>query len=195
MAVEVDENVWNNTRGVVNLADAMLKNPKARRKFLEAAKEVNPNASIPEIDAAAPLQHGLSILDQKMNEFISKVDHRLSQADETRARRLVDRKIEEGRKMLSDRGYTEDGIKKVEALMESEGIADYTNATKVFEFDNPLPSPGRPSRGNMFDFIDESSKAAEQQNDYIKQLMATKGEDENVLNRQISAVLAESRGR
>jgi hypothetical protein len=195
MAIEVDETVWNNTRGVVGLADALLKNPKTRRKYLEAVKEIMPNASIPEIDAAAPIQAHVSDIDKKMSDFMSKIDERLSKSDEARARRTVDRSIDEGRKMLKSRGYTEDGIKKIEELMESESIPDYNNATKLYEFDHPLATPGRPSRANMFDFIDETSKSGEQQNDYIKQLMATKGEDENVLNRQISSVLSDVRGR
>lgn len=193
MPVEIDETRLGNLETIAKIADGLLKNPKTRTAYLKAVKEANPTMAIPELDAAAPVVAQVTGLEKKFDDFTGRVTELLEGQKNESFKRGIDRKIEEGRSLLRSRRYTDEGIAKVEEMMSNEGIADYNNALKIWEHDHPLEAPGRPARGNMFDFIGETEKSAETQNQYIKDLMATGGQDENVLNRQIQTVLREVR--
>src|SRR5579863_720341 len=52
---EIDETRLGSLQAVAQIADALLKNPKTRKKYLEAVKEARPDLPIPEIDAAQPV--------------------------------------------------------------------------------------------------------------------------------------------
>lgn len=193
MPVEIDETRLGNLQTIAQIADGLLKNPKTRKQYLTAVKEAYPSLAIPEIDAAAPVVEQVTGLEKKFDEFTGRVTEILESQKTETLKRGIDRKVDEGRALLRSRRYTDDGIAKIEEMMTQEGIGDYNNAVKIWEFDHPLEAPARPSRGNMFDFIDETSKSADTQNQYVKELMATGGQDDNVLNRQISNVLREVR--
>lgn len=188
MPVEIDETRLGNLQTVATIADALLKNPKTRKQYLSAVKEAYPQIPIPEIDAAAPVLSQVSDLEKKMDAFIETVKKERDEDKTDRARRGIDRKVEEGRALLRSRMYTEEGIQKIEEMMATEGIADYNNAIKIHEFDNPPPAIGRPSRGNMFDIQEQKTG-----DDYIKKLFETGGKDESVVDAHISTVLSEAR--
>lgn len=193
MPVEIDETQLGSLQTIAKITQGLLNNPKTRKAYLETVKAAHPNIPIPEIDAAAPINSEISGLKTAMTEFMGKIEKTFDDERTERVRRGVDRAVEDGRSLMRKRGYTEEGIKAVEDMMSAEGIGDYNNALKIYEHDHPLASPGRPGRTNIFEFIDESAKPAEKQAEYIKDLMATRGDDENVLNRQISTVLNEVR--
>lgn len=193
MPVEIDETQLGSLNTIAKITQGLLNNPKTRKAYLSAVKEAHPNIAIPEIDAAAPIEQHMSGIEKKMTDFMIKMEADREAERTERVKRGVDRQVDEGRLLMRKRGYTDEGIKAVEDMMSAEGIGDYNNALKIYEHDHPLPSVGRPGRTNIFEFIDESAKPAEKQAEYIKDLMATRGDDENVLNRQISTVLNEVR--
>ena len=53
-------------RSVFEMISGIMKNPKARKKLLEARKEADPNAVIPELDAAAPLVAEISTVREEL---------------------------------------------------------------------------------------------------------------------------------
>lgn len=190
--VEVDELQWSNAQQVATIANALLKNPKTRRNYLAQVKEAFPNIAIPEIDAAAPVINEVNELKKSMTEFMDaiKTDREKERAEKIGS--TVQAKIAEGRRKAAERGYTAEGIEKLEQMMVEKGLSDFDDALKLYEYDNPPAAPARPTRGNMFDFIDENQKG-DNANDYIKSLFATKGEDDGVLNNQIKSVLSDMR--
>ena len=189
MAVEVDETRLHNLTTIAQIADGLMKTPAARRKYLEAVKQVYPNVSIPEIDAARPVLEDVEKVKTAVFDEIKKLREDLQKDQEGRQVSAVKLKYEQGRQSLIDLGYTPEGVADVEKFMTDNGIMDWNIARKSIEYDNPRPAPARPSRGNMFDVIESKTTG----DDYIKKLFETGGKDESVLDDQINKVLAESR--
>ena len=189
MAVEIDETRLNSLTEIARIADGLLKNPKARRKYLEAVKETRPDIPIPELDAAEPIQNDMkTFMEEIRGELKADRDARTKEREEVQIS-SVKREYEAGRQSLREIGYTEEGITDVEKFMTDNGIMNWDIARKAYEHDNPRPAPARPTRGNMFDFVDQKNNG----DDYIKKLFETGGKDESVLDGQINTVLAESR--
>ncbi len=187
---EIDETRLGSLTAVAQIADSLLKNPRTRKKYLEAVKEAHPNIPIPEIDAANPLHSEIAgIRDQFTKE--------LKALREEREKELKDRQLDsvrsqynKGKESLLSIGYTTEGVADVEKFMEANSILDWEVARKAYEYDNPRPAPGRPSRNNFWDAQDAKASGND---DYIKKLFETGGQDESVLDAQISTVLAEAR--
>ena len=77
-----------------------------------------------------------------------KVDAALKRIEDAEAKREENRRdsaaaarIQSGQEYLLKHGYNADGIKKVEELMLSEGIASYAGGLALFERINPPPAP------------------------------------------------------
>ena len=189
MAVEIDETRLGNLTTIAQIADGLMKNPKARQKYLEAVKETYPNVSIPEIDAARPVLAGVEQVKTEVFNEIKKLREDLQKDQEGRQVSAVKLKYEQGRQGLRDIGYTEEGLADVEKMMTEKGLLDWEDARRIYEYDHPRPAPARPSRGNMFDFVEQKNSG----DDYIKQLFETGGKDESVVDAQINKVLEESR--
>ena len=79
---EIDETEYASLVGIKRTVDAMLAKPDARKLVLNAQKLVNPNVSIPEIDAAAPVQAEIAETQKTLAEI------RKEMADERAARAL-----------------------------------------------------------------------------------------------------------
>src|SRR5271155_4391710 len=187
---EIDETRLGSLNAVAQIADALLKNPKTRKKYLEAVKEARPDLPIPEIDAAAPVQNEISEIKKMVSETLEKFAKDRDDEKQDRVLSSVKERYAKGKQGLSDLGYTPEGIADLEKFMESNGLTDFELARKAYEFDNPRPAPARPSRGNFWDA--QEAKAAGS-DDYFKKLFETGGQDESVLDAQISTVLTEAR--
>ena len=188
---EIDETRLGSLTAVAQIADALLKNPKTRKKYLEAVKEARPDLPIPEIDAAAPVQSEVAEIKKMVTDTLEKFAKERDDEKQDRLLSSVKERYAKGKQDLVDLGYTPEGIADLEKFMETNGLTDVSLARKAYEFDNPRPAPARPSRGNYFDMME--SKNATDGNDYIKKLFETGGQDESVLDAQINTVLAESR--
>lgn len=189
MAVEVDETRLGNLTTIAQIADGLMKNPKARQKYLEAVKDVYPNVSIPEIDVKNTAMGDVAKFRNEVTDEIKKLREDLQKDQEGRQVSAVKLKYEQGRQGLIDMGYTLEGAADVEKLMTDNGLLDWEIGRKAYEHDNPRPAPARPTRGNMFDFVEQKNSG----DDYIKKLFETGGKDESILDGQISTVLSEAR--
>jgi hypothetical protein len=190
---EVDETRLGSLTTIAQIADGLLKNPKARRKYLEAVKETYPNMAIPEIDAAAPV---LDVVTQVKADVTAELQKFREEWDKDRDAALVGgikSKYEAERaNLISKHNYTPEGADALVKMMEEKGLTNFDDARKIFEFDNPRPPPGRPTRGNMFDMVEQRASG----DDFIKQLFAA-GKDssahESLIDNKIGSVLAEAR--
>lgn len=190
---EIDETRLGSLTAIAQIADGLLKNPKARKKYLESVKEAFPNVAIPEIDAAAPVVDAVSKIQQDVTAELAKFREEFSKRDADAQVNAVRSKFDtERRKLIEQHNYTTEGADAVVKFMEERGLTDFDVARKAFEFDNPRPSPGRPSRGNMFDMVEQQKGG----DDYIKSLFAA-GRDssahEGLIDGKIQSVLAEAR--
>lgn len=142
--VDVDEAELQQLKGHKVLLDKLAADPKRRAKILHLVKEAIPNISIPELDAAAPLQAELAELRKQIDDEKAA---RAKEREEAEKRAQVDdaeSMIRKGRKMLKDQGYTKEGIEQIEKLMEERGIIDYEAASALWEKSNPKDMPVDP---------------------------------------------------
>jgi hypothetical protein len=193
MAVEIDETRLGNLNAIAQIADGLMKNPKARQKYLEAVKETYPNVSIPEIDAARPVVEHVAKVQQAVSEELKKFREEMAKEREANQIGAVkSRFASERQRLIEKHNYTPEGADKLVEMMEQKGITDFDDARKIFEFDNPRPAPGRPSRGNMFDMVEQKNEGDE----YIKNLFAAgrdSGAHEALIDGKIKSVLDETR--
>ena len=142
--VEIDEAELAQLKTLQSNAQRWMSNPDARRKVLEAQKLIDPNAAIPELDAAKPINEAL----EKLNNRFSEVEKKLTEDMESREKAAklneLNSRWESGRVKLRGEGYTEDGIKKIEELMEKEGIANHEAGAAYFDKLNPPDMPVTP---------------------------------------------------
>ncbi len=170
--IEVDETQWRSATQVVGAMEKLLASPKTRRKVLEAHKELNPNASIPEIDALQVGQDRYNTLEKLVLEQKAALDaEREARAEEKRAAELNSR-WDAGRARLRRSGWSDEGIEKVEKFMQEKLVADHEVAAAAYEKMNPAPAPMSPA-GNRFDLF----SARTQSDDKATQLLLSGQED------------------
>ena len=105
-------------KSVFETISGIMRNPKARKKLLEARKEADPSASIPEIDAAAPLIAEVSAMREDLAKTREELAKDKTERETAKALSNLESQFEKGRSALRAEGYTEEGISAIESLME-----------------------------------------------------------------------------
>lgn len=192
MPVEIDETQLTSLQNTAKIVQGLLKNPKTRRKVLEAYKEYDPTAAVPELDVTEPVVERMNQLEGAVIEFMKKEredrekDKTESQLERMRAQ------AESGRRMLVERGYTAEGITKLEEFRNQKGLVDYNDAVRLYELDNPPPSVSEPTSGmNFFDMMHNDVSA---ENDFNKRLHDSLGQDDSAVDRMARQAIADMRG-
>ncbi len=203
--VEIEEADLLNMRHIAGVTDAIMKIPAARQQYLQLAKAANPNLSIPEVDAAAPVIAALQTSNKKMDEFIeaqrqSEIE-RQKKFDDFMAQQAEDKRLAEEQKTvaafqqtweqqkaeLRKQGWRQSGIDQVTAFAEANNIADLSIAADAFERRNPQPGPVESRPGwNLF-------TNPTQEDTFVKDQMNAQGNDDSRLDREIAETLAEIR--
>ena len=185
--VLISEEELGNYRNVHAFLTKALSDPKTRRKVLEVQKELNPNAAIPELDAAEPINQELSQMRKQMTEFMEATAKREEDREKQETTRSLNSKWEKGRDGLRAQGYSEDGIKAVEDLMEKEGILNHDAGLAYFERLNP-PNEALNSSGGKFNIFNQSTG----QDDLMKTLIESGG-DPHVFDQQLNKIMSDIR--
>jgi hypothetical protein len=124
--LEVDEQEYKALRTARDLLEKMNSNPKARRNYQRAVKEVYPDTVTDEDRLAeAPEVKRLASLESKFDKFLEAQEKR-EQDNEMRA--AFDR--------LRSAGYTEEGITAIQKLMVEKKIADPEAGAALFDKTN-----------------------------------------------------------
>jgi hypothetical protein len=188
--VEVDEQHLGSLKNTADIVQGMLRNPKTRRKMLEAYKEHVPTAAIPELDAMSPIEQRIGGIEQAVVEFITE-SRKERESEKTNSRlEQIKAEVESGRKMLKQRGYTDDGIKQLEDFRDQKGLVDYSDAIRLFEFDHPPPKVSEPDgRMSLFDMQNKDTS-----DQFHKRLWDSQGEDSSAVNQMAFDAIAELRG-
>ena len=188
--VEIDEAQLGAYQKVTDELNRLLNNPKTRRMVLQAKKTLDPDALIPELDAAEPIRAEQDALSQKLDAL----QKRLDEAEEKRAERERLSELtatwEKGRGKLRANGYTDEGLSEVEKFMEEKGIADHEVAAAAFERLHPPVEPVRSTGGNRFDLFSVEDRSSDQ----MKSLLANP-DDPMALDSIINDTLRQVRGR
>lgn len=191
--IEIEEEQLASLQNTARTVQAMLQNPKTRRRVLEAYKEAVPTASVPEIEATAPYDEKIAGLEKTVTEFIKEMkDSRDKEKTDAEVERLR-AQVEAGHKMLLERGYTADGIKLVDEFRDRKGLVDYDDAIRLWELDHPAPQVSEPGDMRNMALVDAMHADAEK-NDFYKRLWESNGEDSGAVDRNVSSILSELRG-
>lgn len=187
MPVEIDETELANLRRLQGIADTISKNPKARALLQQAVETASPDQVGPE-----------TMLRREFTEGIETIRAELAKDREERAKQEEERQKQEGMQRLEqqwatgrsharDEGYTEEGLQKLEAWMETNGVANHKVAIPAFERENPPPPPMADGNSGRWDFFSPQDR---EQPD-IKALM--EGNEDQFLGTAIRSTLADIR--
>lgn len=186
-SVEIDENELIANRELVTMVNRMLAHPESRRMLQMARKKAEPNVMIPELDAQEPVMDEVRQTKAELAAIRKELaDERAAQAENSN-RRKAEKQWNAGRSKLRDSGYLDDGIERVEKLMEERGIADHEAAAALFEKINPTPEAVTPNGFGMFDLRAPES----QKDDNLRMLFS--GDEDGFLRKMIPETLAEVR--
>lgn len=189
--VEIDEAELLASQQVVQAVNQMMANPKSRQLLLHARKTADPNASVPEVDAMAPV---VGVLENFKKELAAEREERAKerQADEERRRiEQATRQVEEVRGRLKASGWTADGIAAVEKLAEERGIFDLEAAAALHEKMNPPPPPAEPNGMGSWGFFEGADQ--EGSDKFVKAMLESGGDDEGALGREVRSALTDYR--
>src|SRR5262249_55902400 len=136
---------------------------EARKHLVKAMKTAFPDISIPEVDAAHPLQ-----------EEIKKINARLDKQDEERTSRQHQRAAKQKHDELLAHGWTQKQIDDVVQFATDNGISHFDAAAALYREQNP-PEPSTR-------IWDDPRSAAQQEEDadYINKLFKAGGNSDSI---------------
>lgn len=185
--IEIDEADLQAHRGVVSAVNGILANPDARKLLLQARKIVDPRAVIPEIDATAPVN---SAMDEIRRELAADRAERTREREERQqqdqlaaAQGTIDRQ----KSALLASGWTTDGLAKLEQFAQSKGVYDLEIAAAAYERLNPPAEPVSGGGYGAWGFFEGPEQSGDDQ--FVKAMLDSRGEDEGALNAEIRATL------
>ncbi len=186
--IEIEESEYQSLQRVANVANVIGKDPDRRRRLQELAAE-----AMPEEAGDLPLiRKELSTFQQTIRDELKADREARAEKEDKEASERATKDLEQrwltGRGRLRDDGYTDEGLEKLEAWMEKNGVANHSIAAAAYERENPPPPPVETggSSWNFFDQRDNPESGLE---------MLLKGDDEGFLRKQIDTSLKEVRGQ
>jgi hypothetical protein len=188
--VEIDEVELLRSQQLRATVEKILAHPEGRELVERAHKLVDPNAKTPALDAKKVVTEPIEQVRTELANFI-KAQNEANEKREAEANRsAIKNKVDAGMAELKARGWTTDGLKAVETLMEEKGLLDPLDAADLYEKRNPPPIPTTPSGGGWnFPEIPKDGGDA-----YEKALLDSKGQNDLIAERQAMEVLNEIRG-
>ena len=127
---ELSDAQYQELLGAHRLMTALI-NGETRKDTLKLFKKLNPQAPIPEIDAAEPVLNEVNSLKQQIEKLQQKLDN---EKQDMKLQSAFDR-------LARERGITQDGLDKIKTLMVEKAIADPDAAADHWEKLNPKPEP------------------------------------------------------
>jgi hypothetical protein len=204
---EVSEEEFLATQNVVRAVNGMLANPQARKILLQARKIADPNVPIPEIDAAAPIEAGLSAIRQEIaaerqaraeeqkaeREALAALKaEREAEKEAAKQERLIAKfkaDWEAQKSALRAAGWRDEGIAEIERHAEAKGIADLEIAAAHWEKLHPPPEVAQSSGAGSWGFME----GIPDDDKFIKAMIESHGDDERALDAEIAASLRDFR--
>lgn len=185
--IEVEESELAESKSLANTLRALMGNPGARRKVLEAQKIVRPDAVIPELDAAKPILDEVSALRTEMQKWQKDQEEKQAKATEAERMTSLKSKWQAGQSLAKEQGYTAEGLTALEKFMEERGIADHEVAIPYFEKINPPAKPEIPSNKGFSIF----NPTASEKEDGMQMLL--QGQDDRYISTVVPNILSDIR--
>jgi hypothetical protein len=188
--IEIDEEEWNKIQNTRSVLKAIAANPKAAKLVEQAHKMVDPNAPTPKIEAEAPLQEALDTMNKTLADIRKEREEEKTARETQQKLDTIKGRQDAGWAKLRAARWTDEGLKKVQEIMDAKGILDPEDAALIFERDNPPPPPAMPGGTGPWNFLEPASDDGAD----IKKLIESKGESGPLLDKMIREGLAEVRG-
>lgn len=173
--VELDEVELQRLQKQDATVHRLMSNPQAKKKILQAYKDVDPNVRIPELELEEAAKAPVTALEKTVTELRQELaDDKKARDDEKRLAALTG-SVESGIAKLRRAGWTDDGLTEVRKLMDERGILDPEIAAAYYEKQHPPQSPANPSGQGGWDFM----AAPAEDDTYIKAITSSKNAADN----------------
>ena len=191
---EVDEVELLRLRRLGETVGQMTKSPTAKRKLLEALKDVRPDdPSVKELERPDPVEQRFEELAKSNADLRKQIEDDKAEREKNTKLDSIKRQQDDGFARLRQARWTDDGIAKVKAVMEEQGILNVEIAAKWIESQMPpAAEPVTPGGHGGWNFAD--AFATETDAD-LKKLIESKGNNEGLLRKMTGEAIAEVRGQ
>jgi hypothetical protein len=188
--VEIDEVELQQHRNLKTLVERMLQDGRTKKQVTAAIKTINPKAELTDPEPE-PWEAETKSLREQLAEEKKLREEAEAKRDQDAKIAAIAVKQEKGWDRLKSERWTEEGLKKVKELMDSEGILDPLIAASHIEKLNPPHSPIAPNSGSgPWNFMEPP---AEEDVD-LKKLIETKGDSMPLVDKMVRDALADVRG-
>lgn len=188
--VEIDEAELLKLQRTNSTLSDMFKAPKAKRKLLEALKEVRPDdPAVKELETPDPNEARFAELEKQNKDLATQIAADKEQREKNEKLAAIQAEQERGFAVLRAAKWTDDGIAKVKKVMEDKGILDVAIAANWIESQMPKQAPIQ-QNGSGWNFMEMPTD----QNDDYKQLIESKGENDSLLRKMAGEAINEVRG-
>lgn len=188
--IEIDEAEFLRLQKLNNFSHAMLQNPESAKLLEKAAKLVDPNIKTPRLDQEAAIQNPMQKMEAEMAALRKEMTDRDAATTTAQTLRALELKRDEGMRDLRRQGWTDEGIKAVEKLMDEKGLLDPLDAAAIHEKYHPPASVSMPGATGGWNFMDQMADDSDAD---LKKLIETKGDSEPVADHIARKALTEIR--
>lgn len=193
--IEVDEAEYNQNAQLRATVAKIMADPKRAAQLEGLYKEIEPKAPTPHLDQQKLVNEPVEALRNEIAEFKKTFLAEKEKTEQDAKLAKLNEQLEGEKQALLAKGYTPDGIKKLDEFREKEGILSYKRAAQLFEIDNPPAEPMRPAGVGAFNFIDmPTGDSASQYDKDLQKLVESKGQGDGVTDKIIRDTLTELRG-
>jgi hypothetical protein len=134
---EIDEATWQAHQQVMRFAQTALADPTKRKTLLAWDEQFNPDKKHPELHAPDPTSEALTAIQADLAKLREETAAEKAARAEAEAQAKLRREWDAGRQIAREAGFTTEGIRAVEELMEKRGIADWEAGLALYNKLNP----------------------------------------------------------
>ncbi len=188
---QVDEAELMQLRQLHGAASAILANPESRKLLQRAQKIVNPQARIPEVEIEEQVERQVGGVLAEVQKLNKRLDDDASERSVRHQAAEIQAGWDRQKSELRAKGFTDDGIAKIEQHALKEAIPNLRAAANDYMALNPPEAPQAPSGFGSWDFFGE----APVEDTFVPKLIESRGDNDAVLNSEIAATLTEVRSQ
>jgi hypothetical protein len=174
--VEIDEAEFLRLSKLNNFVHAGLQNPEAARLIERASKIIDPNIKTPRLDQDAAIQTPLQKMQADMTALSKKIDDDVAARTQNQTLAALNKQRDDGIRELRRTGWTDDGIKAVEKLMDEKGILDVEIAAAYHEKQHPPQAPAMPGSSGGWNFMESVTEDSDKDLNAMIQAFGAKDE-------------------
>ena len=169
---EIADGVLLELQNAQKLLKSLYDDSAVGMKFRKIVKEKFPNSSIPELDAVTAAEKTGGELTKKIEEMSAGVSKKIDDFLSARQKEQEDSQVADYQarfdKIVKERGYTEDGQKKLIELMKAKGIREPEDAAIIFESTLPKDKVSPRQFSSRMAFVSPDGKDDESFKDLMR---------------------------